>query len=111
LTSDRKHTTPHLDAGTTTGSTRTKNPNGVPGGQPHPADSTTSAGGSQPSEHEVCAPHGGRRGSTLPNLPFQIKATRRARRSGACSRSAMGRTAPTSGHGSGASSRDLTACC
>jgi hypothetical protein len=35
-TSDRQHT-PHPDPGTTTGSARTKSPNGVRTGQPHPA--------------------------------------------------------------------------
>jgi hypothetical protein len=37
--SGRQHT-PHLDAGTTTGSACTNNPNGVRAGRPHPADST-----------------------------------------------------------------------
>src|SRR5512132_4125879 len=39
LTNDRQHT-PHLDAGTTTGSARTKNPNGVRAGSPRAGDST-----------------------------------------------------------------------
>ena len=38
-TSDRQHT-PHLVAGTTTGSAHTNNPNGVRAGRPRPADST-----------------------------------------------------------------------
>jgi len=38
-TGNRQHK-PHLAGATTTGSARTKDPNGVRTGQPHPADST-----------------------------------------------------------------------
>ena len=38
--SDRRHT-PHLDAGTTTGSAHTNNANGVRAGRPRPADSAS----------------------------------------------------------------------
>jgi hypothetical protein len=42
LTNDRQHT-PHLVAGTTTASARTKDPDNVRTRQPHPADSTLQA--------------------------------------------------------------------
>jgi hypothetical protein len=83
-TSDRQHT-PHLDAGTTTASARTKNPNGVRAARPHPADSTPQS--SDRGARNMRMPRGdgrtGRTGSTLPNLAlFRSRpgATRRRRR-------------------------------
>ena len=93
-TSDRQHT-PHLDAGTTTASARTKNPNGVRAGRPHPADSTPQS--SDRGARNMRMPRGdggtGRTGSTLPNLAlFRSRAALR-RPGGACPRSAAGRAA------------------
>ena len=73
-TSDRQRT-PHLDAGTTTRSARTKNPNGVQSGRPRPADNTPQS--SDRGARQMITSRGdGRTGSTLPNLALFIMIAR-----------------------------------
>ena len=57
-TSDRQHT-PHLDAGTTTGSAHTKNPNVVRAGRPLPAGSTPQSS-NRGAQNMRLTPRGGR---------------------------------------------------
>jgi hypothetical protein len=94
--SDRRHT-PHLDAGTTTGSAHTNNANGVRAGRPRPADNTPAVR-SQHSEHQD-AIHAatGRTGRDRQHIAesgsLQIKRPATPA-SGACPRCAPGRDRP-----------------
>jgi hypothetical protein len=70
-TSDRQHT-PHPDAGTTTASAHTKNPNGVRVVHPRPADSTPQSSDGAARNMRLHSTRG-KGGGTLPYLALQIK--------------------------------------
>jgi hypothetical protein len=91
-TSGRQRTV-HLDAGTTIASARTKNPNVVRAGRPHPADSTPQSSNRGAPNTRLHSTRG-RTGSTLPNPALlSDQGPGSARPNGVCPRFAAGRAA------------------
>jgi hypothetical protein len=89
-TSDRQHT-PHLDAGTTTRSARTKNPHGVRAGRPRPADNPPQS--SDRGARQMITPRGDGRPSVLElraatncRIWLSIRSRARLRRAGPAGR-------------------------